>query len=622
MKKSIKIAATLFSATMLFANAAFAKGITLSGTTDPDSYGVAVLVTEKGKDVHTLKAEDVVWISQHNIDQNGNFIISLPIFDEAAYDMYSSAGNFSTNEETLKVYVASNPGGNQSGFDAQNPTTLSEAFKSISSVDEIIITDNITYENIPVPYYGNLKISGLTGSEVVTLPETVSLNGNLAIDNLILKTQSSIYANGYSLIIGENVTSDRMHVYGGSNGVACANTDIKIYGGQYADIYGGGNNGGTVTGNTNVVLGGNANPGYEITSEASAELKCNVLGGGRFSKVNGSTNITLEGNAIANYLVGSGVGTGAVVSETHININGGKVMNVYGGSKDVPLTNCNTYITMTAGIAESLFGGCESASMSGNTYITVKGGEVLRRIYGGCYNNHTGLSWSSTDYSVNGTTNVFLYPEASLITGTGLTHDNKINSGIFATSRRQNSSANETGSIFFMDGSYSKFKSKVAEQTSFYKNTFKSFHIYTVDSAIGGSVSPDGAGNVTVITTNGKTALTGGKRYMNGQKISLTANAVTSIVYDGIDSADIYGNQAQVGVTSSVEAELYASVYDESGSLIFAGLTKVNPGTDNYEVDINCNFEANKKYQVKLFLWDGKAKLVPIAGTYIIEVKK
>ena len=64
-------------------------------------------------------------------------------------------------------------------------------------------------------------------------------------------------------------------------------------GGKYNGIYGG-CKGQTLTGSTNVVLGGNANAGESISDSDSKASKCYVYGGGSSGAVTGITNVTLQ----------------------------------------------------------------------------------------------------------------------------------------------------------------------------------------------------------------------------------------------------------------------------------------------------------------------------------------
>ena len=627
MKKCAKVVALLTALCMMFAVQASAQSVFMTGYTEPTAKGVTILVLKSDKEIKDITGDDIAWVDQQSINPDGSFVISLPLFTQEEYVVRSNALAITKAEDkNLTLYVSET--GSGYGFDSEDPTTLAKAYEMLDTMNSVtaIAIEDITYAEASKEYAGNIKIKGLTGNENLTISTYLSLKGNLTLDNLVINAQKPIYACGKELVVTDTVTSTSdITVYGGSGGAALStNTSLKLYGGSYKYIYGGSYNS-ELNGNTNVILGGNANIGHS-TGDSGI---CFVYGGGYLGNVTGSTNVTLEGNAKAKYIVGAGRDAGGTATDTNINISGGNVMNVYAGARNTELTNCNTHINMTGGTAESLYGGSESASLTGNTYITVKGGEVTRRIYGGCYNNADALfsvSWADTDYHVTGTTNIMIYPDAKIATGTGLSWDNKVNMGLFGGSRKAADSTDEYGTIMFLDGSYSTLGSKVGEKGSSFTSSFKSFHEYIVNSAAGGTVLPDvPAGTVTVSLPQGKSALSNGKRYFDAAKIPLTEDAVTEIKYDGITSAQVTENtgsvDSTVGVDSSTAGELYAAIYDESGMLVSCGLTSINTTTKSYNINVDCKLEQNKKYVVRFFLWEDRVKLVPITTVYTIELR-
>ena len=582
MKKIISLALAL---TMFSAVSASAQSVIISGKTDSGVRAVTLMVAQKGATLETISGSDIIWMDQQEVGKDGSFTINLPMFSDDEHELFTNATQKEIKER--KIYVSENGTGDGSSADA--PTTLSAAYAQLDENPNIVIVSNVTYSDAPSAYTQNVTIKGATGSEVLTLPETVSINGNLTIDNLKLKTESKVYANGYELEIGKNVTSDMLTVYGGKDGSStterCSKTSLKIYGGTYGYIY----------------AGGHTANGY----------------------VTESTNLVFGGNATAEYLIGGGCEVGAAV--TNVTVTGGVVNEaVYGGINSVT-HNGDTHITMTGGKVQAIFGGCNSASMNGNAYITVKGGEVTRRIYGGCYNETGGLfsiSWNS-DYYVNGTTNIILYPNDKLITGSGLSSTDSINKGIFGGSRMKNAKSDEVNTILFMDGSYTKLNGEVGEQGSSYTSSFKSYHNYLVDSAVGGSVVPDGNGTVKVSTNNGITAVSDGKRYLNGETITLAS--LTQIAYYGVSDATAEKTQsgatAKTEVVASSDAELIVAIYDEYNRFISCEIMPVT-ATDEYEMNINCTLDAGKKYVAKFFLWqDTDSNLVPFADNYVIEFR-
>ena len=273
---------------------------------------------------------------------------------------------------------------------------------------------------------------------------------------------------------------------------------------------------------------------------------------------------------------------------------------------------------MTDGVAEALFGGSDSEAMSGNTYISVKGGEVTRRIYGGCYNEYNIISWSSSHY-VTGTTNILLYPGIKLATGSGLSFLNKTNMGVFGGSRTESAASVETNTIFFMNDSYDDLKSKVITS-----GTLKSFHNYIVNSASGGSVVPDAPGSVKVSLPQGKSAFSGGTRYFDGQTIALT-NKETEIKYDGIESATATENETGVNTNvktiGSTTGKLLAAIYDGEDNFITCSFASVNETTKAYDIPLTCKLDASKDYNIRFFFWDSNEKLVPVTTVYSLKLR-
>ena len=189
----------------------------------------------------------------------------------------------------------------------------------------------------------------------MTLPDTICCNSNLLVDNLKL-TKSTIYANGHNLTIGKNVTSDeRLNVYGGCNGMNLnGNTNICLRGGKYQRVYGGSLNA-SVNGNTNITFGGNCNLSDSIDDSSSSVSPCYVYGGGNNGAVSGETNVVLDGKAVTRY-IGSGYGSGGSVGvNKHKNKRWLCDECVCRLSRFCTNANCDTNITMTGGIAESLF---------------------------------------------------------------------------------------------------------------------------------------------------------------------------------------------------------------------------------------------------------------------------
>ena len=287
---------------------------------------------------------------------------------------------------------------------------------------------------------------------------------------------------------------------------------------RYRRIYGGGWNS-PVNGDTHVVIGGTVNSEYSVEDSSADYYDSRVFGGGvnSGSEVAGKTYITIKDNAAVAYVVGGGSGSGADIKGggTHISIEGGRVMNVYGGTVDkTTVYEGDTSINMSGGSVEGIFGGSMSQAMTGNTRITVSGGQVTRRIFGGCYNDWTG-SWKS-DFHVNGTTAVWIGGAANLITSEGLSSGNKANSGIFAASRAANNVTTETSYLIFADGTYDKWKEKIGDTTGW--NAFQPHYDYLVKAGNGGTatLNDNTAGALNLTAEENKAAFCNGQQTENG----------------------------------------------------------------------------------------------------------
>lgn len=503
--------------------------------------------------------------------------------------------------------------------DIENTAVLSSG-----SVQAVTLSADTAYSSIASSYSGNIEIKGTAGSEKLTLPSEISLSGNLSIDKVVLSGTSTIYANGYTLEIGSSATSDsRLTVYGGKkNSALTGDTNLILLGGLYNTVYGGGY-AGAVNGNTNVILGGNANAGDSIDDSSSSISPCYVYGGGNNATVTGKTNVTLKGNAVTKYLVGAGTGTNGTAVDTNINIDGGKVMNVYAGSRSVALTNCNTHITMTGGMAEALFGGCEAVSMTGNTYITVKGGEVTRRIYTGCYNNAESkliwLTWASTNNHVTGTTTLALYPDAKLATGSGLSGTNGVNKGVFSGSRIQSAPSDEKNTIIYLDGSYSALSGRIGEKGTLHKNDFKSFQNYVVKVGANGTVYGTGtAGSVRIVPDEGYYGLVGGSGvYINTNatvsgtseitfKQNFAVNSVVATAGDGVVNVDV--GFASANVTGEKNPRLYVAVWDESGNWFGGDFVDTSSDMTSKSFALSGSTQSGKTYSATAYIWDENLK--------------
>lgn len=90
-------------------------------------------------------------------------------------------------------YVSSSGSNSNSGITKSSPlASISEAYKKDSKDKTIIVLDGMTYSDAASKYSCNVTIKGDTNSVVLSLPSTVSLKGNLKIENVTLSGTSVI----------------------------------------------------------------------------------------------------------------------------------------------------------------------------------------------------------------------------------------------------------------------------------------------------------------------------------------------------------------------------------------------------------------------------------------------
>lgn len=616
MKKKLLISALLLLTMPI--TSVFGANIEIIGKAPGTDLGVTVMLLKKNTSKDNLKSEDIVYIDQYSTDENGNFNFVLPLANLGSYDFYSNAYEFSVNDESYRTRTAFV---SSSGSDS-NDGSIEKPYKTIShaagdgSVRDIVLLNDATYD-IGNKYSGKITIHGNNNSVKLKVPNEITLGGDLELENLNISGAATIYAAGCKLVVGNNVSStDRLTVFGGANNAnVTGDTNISLYGGKYNNIYGGGRNG-KVSGNTYVTVGGSVNPNDGIDDDKSNISPTKVYGGGT-GNIGGSTNVTLEGNAKVKYLIGAGTGTNGTAKETHININGGAVMNVYGGSDNTTLTDCRTEINMNGGLAEALFGGSESAAMSGHTYINLNGGEVMRRVYAGCYNNWS-LGWKSDRY-VKGTTVISISPGVLVNNKSGkLGSGNRSNMGIFCGSRTKAAHSDEINTLIYLNDSYEDYKNEIGD-VSGWSGTFKSFQTYTVKAGTGGKIlGTNNAGVIFAVPDQYKHALIGEVGYVNETAAINEGTTTVSFKGNTLDvpsktvGSDSISGTAEYSVYSKNGPYVVIAVYDSTGRLISIDRTNAT-AEGNYTFNLGLLPDAGK-YTLKAFMWDND--LMPMTYKY------
>lgn len=344
----------------------------------------------------------------------------------------------------------------------------------------------------------------------------------------------------------------------------------------------------------------------------------------------------MQDNAVAYFIVGTGAeANGALVKDTNIYINGGKVMNVYGGSNTQSVTGCDSHITMNGGMAEALFGGCQSQAFSGNTYINLLGGEVTRRVYTGCYNEvgRSGLSIKySSDYYVTGTTTISFSPGAKVNTQNGLSSDNKNNTGVFSGSRTKAQHDAEQNTIIYLDNSYSSFSGQIGEKSlAGLILGLKSFADFVVKSGVGGKVYTTGTkGQLYIEPDKGYYGAIGSNYYINEQASilagttevkfgeNLLLKSLTATVTDTGIAANVgYGAKNVKGEKSP---QIIVSVFDnETKRFVGCDMKSAEASLTSLDFNVSGMMEQGKIYIVKAMMWSGDGKVLADAKTISVQ---
>ncbi len=342
--------------------------------------------------------------------------------------------------------------------------SLSDALSQVADGGTIVVDGTVAVTSAPGTHGktvtitgGELDLTGLTGD--------INLGDHITFDNIVLNftDNAALFACGYKVKIGEGVTMPNpIRIFAGKRGAAVQSTDLTVLGGQYYQIFGGGNNG-DVLGDTHLYVGGNANKDIDAFSHAHTY---NIYGGGFIhddatATIGGTAYTVFAGNAKANYLYGGngGAGTGEIKGGTDLTVSSGEVMSVYGGGRAGVYTG-NTKLLISGGTMEQVFGGCEENGMTGDVKVDITGGTIKRRVYGGCYNNYdTSSGWGSSNY-VTGNVVLTLHSGANI----DYSYDDS-DRAIYAHSRQKTLSATEESHLVYADATaYANYKDNVKAQ--------------------------------------------------------------------------------------------------------------------------------------------------------------
>lgn len=385
-----------------------------------------------------------------------NIIFILSVCCLAVVALLAALIRHSAAAEAGTVYVSSEGADTNTGTSIAPFQTFEKAMEEVVDGGTVVLCDTVAIDG----WESHGKCVSVTGGALDARSSTdvVFFDGVYLYDTTVLvEGATNVYANGNRVTVGNNVewsgaTTVELHG-GGMQGTTVASTDLTVLSGTYKSIFGG-SKGGTVLGDTNLYVGGEVNADIDETNHAIDHF---VFGGGNGDSINGSSRLTFGGNAKAVYVFGGSNNAGAKIAKnSYVSMLGGRVMSVYGGNRNVDAGN-DVVVQISGATLEQVFGGNERAPMAGDVDLRVSGGTITRRLYGGCYNDTQGLSFSSA-YCVSG--------EICLTLGGGATIDfssQENDRSIYARSRYGEDL--ETTQIVFSDESArEKFAGKFGAQ--------------------------------------------------------------------------------------------------------------------------------------------------------------
>lgn len=363
------------------------------------------------------------------------------------------------------VYLSESGSDDNNGTEAAPYATLAKALEKVPDGGTIHVTGTVAVaESFRFPDLnksvtisgGTLDFSAIPASKDIRLLDPMRFEGT----QLIFTEKAIMLCNGNTLYIDENVTMNTpITLYGGSNGTVLTGTDMTILGGQYSAIYGGSYQT-QINGDVNLVVGGNVNPTLDTSNH---NLYQNVYGGSKNGNIDGKVTVTVTGNAkVCNVYGGCDGNTNipdvTITGGSVVNIEGGTFMGVCGGGRRVNQIGDAT-VNFSGGYTEHVFGGCERGPLTGNVAVNLTGGTIVRRVYGGCY-NECGFSFDTAHYV---TGNITL----TIAEGANITLNLSNDRSIYGRSRQSNASATEVSTIVFADqAAYNAYNGKLGAQDS------------------------------------------------------------------------------------------------------------------------------------------------------------
>lgn len=630
-KKIITASAALICALAVTCEANAA--VSFRGRTAAENVGESVTVAlyAADADINNIKASDIRYINQAIIASDGTFTISLPVsYTEVTDSILVSnirQGNIYSSE--IPIY-ASADGTEDGDGTAALPFTFQKALENVEDGGKIIVDGTIV---LPVDFVWpisdkTITVSGINNAVLdIKTVDNLNIFCNTTFENLTfgcassgtgknITNENAIIANGYHVIIRESVNTETvLAVTGGSLTQDVASTNLEIYGGQYKRIYGGGSSH-NVNGDCRVTVGGSVNADFSVRDDESNYVSTVLHGGGWGCIVKGDCVTTIKDDAKFAYVYGgsNGQATSHVEGKIVVNISGGSCMNVFGACYITEGKSVDSEINMSGGTVEGLF--ASDKAFSGNVTMNITGGTIIRRIYGGCYNDWS-FGFKSDNY-VKGNSTVVLGPKVKF---------NKLisdNSGIFGGSRTDSNHTDEYSKLIFIDGAYDKLGSYVGEQGGITVNN--SHHDYLIKASPGGTVSSAGADIVSIVPNIGYSAAVNGSAFAGSEYTLLKKdNTVVFEKSEGISSVEYTEDDNSVRVAYDISSKeqpgkIITAVYGSDSVLLSVTVKPLESMNGQIDIDIGCRLESGKSYTIKAMIWNADNRFIPLCPNMSIVV--
>ena len=240
----------------------------------------------------------------------------------------------------------------------------------------------------------NIDINGGTedkvfggGNQAVTTTSIVNINGGNVKDVFGGGDQAEVTTSNVNTK-GGTITN----IYGGGNKAGVTTSNILANGGNIGNIFGGSNQSGDV--NESFIT---TNDSSDVTNSSIQ----NVYGGNNLGGTTQTTNVTINGGGVIDVFGG---GNQATTNLTNVQINGAVSGSVYGGGNQAGVNTDTNVNLLGANVVNNVYGGGDEGIVSGNTNVHVKNSTLGSSLYAGG-NGSTAVVYGNTNLIMDGTTN-------------------------------------------------------------------------------------------------------------------------------------------------------------------------------------------------------------------------